>query len=462
MVLGRILSFAVAATAAATNYGSTVFDTDVVIIGGGGSGAYAAVRLREDFGKQILVVEKTSRLGGHTQTWYDPATNKPFNYGVEAFTNISASVNFFARFNVSVKRPEWGQAQRLYADFRNGEVLNYTTPSSDDVTSAMAKYGEQWNRYADLLLPTSFGFPTGDDIPVDLLLPWNEFAKKYHLEAVSPTIWSTVGVDLTKALMIDVWKSYYPTVTGFAPASGDNSEIWHRVEELLGKDVMYESQVISTERSDNGVRLRVMGRDGAISQINAKRLLISIGPETMAKEVFSLDDHEVEVLSSTSGNRYYTGLVSHPSLPPQVIVNTAPEGVGANYLAYPATPYLASFLYKGNSSAGPIYRSLVIASKETGFEDAKSIVRNSLQKLMDAGTVVQGDVSKIDFKTFDDHGMLYRRWDAEQLRGGIVSQANALQGLRSTWYTGAYWMNNNAAMLWNTTDAILPKMLVGF
>lgn len=39
-----------------------VIKKDVVILGGGASGAHAAVRLREDFGKSVVVVEKQSRL----------------------------------------------------------------------------------------------------------------------------------------------------------------------------------------------------------------------------------------------------------------------------------------------------------------------------------------------------------------------------------------------------------------
>lgn len=35
---------------------------DVAIIGGGAAGAHAAVRLREDFGKSVVVVEKQNRL----------------------------------------------------------------------------------------------------------------------------------------------------------------------------------------------------------------------------------------------------------------------------------------------------------------------------------------------------------------------------------------------------------------
>ena len=35
---------------------------DVVIIGGGASGAYAGVRLRDDFGKSVTIVEMQDRL----------------------------------------------------------------------------------------------------------------------------------------------------------------------------------------------------------------------------------------------------------------------------------------------------------------------------------------------------------------------------------------------------------------
>lgn len=39
-----------------------VLSKDVVIIGGGASGSYAAVRLRDDYGKSIALVEKQDKL----------------------------------------------------------------------------------------------------------------------------------------------------------------------------------------------------------------------------------------------------------------------------------------------------------------------------------------------------------------------------------------------------------------
>lgn len=41
---------------------SDILHRDVVVIGGGASGAYAAVRLRDDFNKSIALIEKQSIL----------------------------------------------------------------------------------------------------------------------------------------------------------------------------------------------------------------------------------------------------------------------------------------------------------------------------------------------------------------------------------------------------------------
>lgn len=59
MKLIKAVSFVAIAAVGGAN---AAIDIDIAVIGGGGSGAYAAVRLREDFGKKIVVVEKQNRL----------------------------------------------------------------------------------------------------------------------------------------------------------------------------------------------------------------------------------------------------------------------------------------------------------------------------------------------------------------------------------------------------------------
>src|SRR5277367_5498694 len=80
---------------------------DVCIIGGGATGTYAAVRLQEDYGKSVIVVEKTGRLGGHTETYFatgapPPFTGAPVDFGVQAWIASDLTTNFFGRFNVTL------------------------------------------------------------------------------------------------------------------------------------------------------------------------------------------------------------------------------------------------------------------------------------------------------------------------------------------------------------------------
>ena len=50
------------ATSVTARYLPKVLKKDVVIIGGGASGSYAAVRLRDDYGKSIALVEMQDKL----------------------------------------------------------------------------------------------------------------------------------------------------------------------------------------------------------------------------------------------------------------------------------------------------------------------------------------------------------------------------------------------------------------
>jgi hypothetical protein len=58
-------------------FGEKVIDKDVVIIGGGASGSHAAVRLREDFGKSIVLIEKQNRLVRDSPILNDGMSSSP-------------------------------------------------------------------------------------------------------------------------------------------------------------------------------------------------------------------------------------------------------------------------------------------------------------------------------------------------------------------------------------------------
>jgi ribulose 1,5-bisphosphate synthetase/thiazole synthase len=62
--LVTILSFSIlfAALGAAVPGSKQVIEKDIVIVGGGAAGSHAAVRLREDFNKTVILIEKEVNL----------------------------------------------------------------------------------------------------------------------------------------------------------------------------------------------------------------------------------------------------------------------------------------------------------------------------------------------------------------------------------------------------------------
>jgi len=70
-----------------------IITKDVAVIGGGGSGIYAAANLYK-LGKSVVVVEKESITGGHTNTYVDQATGVSINYGVQAYWNSGLPLHF--------------------------------------------------------------------------------------------------------------------------------------------------------------------------------------------------------------------------------------------------------------------------------------------------------------------------------------------------------------------------------
>jgi monoamine oxidase len=78
-----------------------VINTEVAIVGGGASGTYAAVRLREDFNTSIVVIEPRDHLGGHVSTYTVPETNTTLEYGVQSYVRNQAAIDFLARFKIN-------------------------------------------------------------------------------------------------------------------------------------------------------------------------------------------------------------------------------------------------------------------------------------------------------------------------------------------------------------------------
>lgn len=399
---------------------------DVAIIGGGASGAHAAVRLREDFNKSVIVVEKENRLvrtlgtrrqpsareapflgpsrrlrladsarqGGHVATYTDYA-GKAYEYGVQSYFDVGGAVDFFARFNITVGAPERISLTNVYADFSTGEAISdYVTPEATDRTEALNRFLKAAEPYESMLLPGYWEFPAPEDIPEDLLLPFGEFAKKYGFEAAMPQMFQVPGPvpDFTGALTLHVMQVFGApmarALTGdaptFTPTEVDNTELYRRIETLLGDDVLYSSTITGADRGENGVKLTARDAGGEEIIIEADRLLIAFEPTSDAMASFDLDRAESAVFEKWESTRVFAGIVRHPSLPVNIsIVNTVPEAAPDNYLAFPQSPILARFDYMGPPS--DLFRVLIVTDGDLSVDGALELVRSSLANLSRPG-----------------------------------------------------------------------------
>jgi phytoene dehydrogenase-like protein len=201
------------------NYPSnpTVLITDVAIIGGGASGTYAAIRLREDLNTSILLVEPRDHLGGHTSTYFVPETNTTFDYGVQSYLSYGPALDFFARFGI------WSQpfvSKRLTAlnvDVETGEILSgYVVPSANATNEAFQRWLTIVSKYEALLEPGYWNFPKASEIPADFLVPFEKFAKLNQLEAAVPRILIISGVGyggVRELLTFNIFQAFGASLT---------------------------------------------------------------------------------------------------------------------------------------------------------------------------------------------------------------------------------------------------------
>lgn len=98
---------------------------DVAVIGGGATGSYAAITL-SDLDKSVVVVEATGVLGGHTNTFVDPATGTSIDYGVQRYENDAGALAFFDRLGVTYTSllPQ-AAANTTYTDFTTEKRLQF-------------------------------------------------------------------------------------------------------------------------------------------------------------------------------------------------------------------------------------------------------------------------------------------------------------------------------------------------
>ncbi|KAJ0124554.1 amine oxidase [Diaporthe amygdali] len=444
-------------------------NADVIIIGGGAGGAHAAVQL-SDAGQKVIVIEKQSDLGGSVDSYNDPATGVKSELGVAAWVDYGNTTGFFDRLDVPYASPDFSQTPWKYFDFTTGQTLtNYTSPSQEALSAAWFRYINATKLYENLHIPGYFNFPNGSDIPEELLMPFGDFVQKYDLAATLPSIFyispglGTVVDQLTltvlQAFPASMAESYVGQRAGYVPASGRNQDIYDAAAALLGDKVYYSTEAISAIRSDDSVTVTVQNSiTGQETVIAASKLLLAIPPHPSHFTTFDMDTKEVEVLSKLSYSRLWATAVQSDSFASDFYAFNLPASANdSSQLHYPSLNFTSTYIPFGNASK--LVATVSAGDDRLDAMETRNLFNQDVAALSGTGAVRAAD-KDVEVIHCSDHGLIHGRATAEDIRNGFFQDLNALQGYRSTWYTGNTFAAPVQTIIWALNDQeVIPRIL---
>ncbi|WP_161783309.1 NAD(P)/FAD-dependent oxidoreductase [Burkholderia sp. A1] len=435
--------------------GVPVIERDVCVIGGGSAGTYIATRLH-DAGKSVTLLERKDHLGGHAETHIDPGTGTPINVGVLYFEQTPVVLDYFKRLDVEsiVNQPGAGNNTALSIDLRTGLPLsNATPPSQADIGRALATYQQ--------ILATTYpyidaGFQLPDPVPAELLEPFADFATKYGLQALVPTIfqYNQGAGDLLRSPTLYVIKLFGRGVVdailgnGFLSIKGGTAQLYDKAARYLGNSVVLNARLRLIQRGDSRIRVMADTPTGSLT-ILCRKLVWSAPPTLGNLADVDLDRREASVFGRLQSRCYAVGLARISGLPQGIsIVNRAPDRpynlppLPCLYTLIPILPGLYLVLF-GAESPQPV-------------DLIKTQIRLQVESLAQAGTY---PVHFDGFEVLSNHTPFQLGVSAPEIAAGFYTRMNALQGYRNTYYNSAAFQTNDSSLIWQFTDALLPRIL---
>jgi len=449
LATGQPATAAPSADAGPTEAAGRVIRRDVCVLGGGSSGTYTAIRLR-DLGLSVAVVERANRLGGHTETYHDPVTGGTIDIGVIVWHDIPLVRDYFARFGVPLTRFGGFRGQSAYLDLRTGRpVEGYTPP----VPTALGTYAGLLQQYPYLLN----GIDLPDPVPTDLLLPFGEFVTKHGLESIVPLVFQFgqgLGDMLRLPTLYVLLNFNLDVVNGIATgafvstSNRNNSELYEKATAFLGADALLGSQAVAVQRGPAGVHVRVTTPTG-VQIIHADKLVVTFPPLLSAFTGFDLDNAERALFAQFRAKAYWTAVARLHGLPDGVdIANTGAD-----------TPYHLPALpgIYGVSPTGvpDLYNVKYGSDQQLTAAHVRADITAELRRVATAGTFPL-ELERLE--VLKSHSPFELNVSDAAIAGGFYRRLYGLQGRNRTYYNGGSFFTHDSTALWKFTERLLPSI----
>lgn len=439
--------------------GCPIVERDVCILGGGSTGTFSAVHLR-DAGQSVVVIERNQRLGGHAETFRDPATGLAIDYGVIVLHDLPVVRDYAARLGFALAPAPVGGGQTASFDFRTGAPFTGTTPAPAEVQQALGAYFGILQQLKATYYDLDSGFDLPLPVPPDLLLSFGEFVVKHGLQAMVPTafqfgqglgdILRLPAVYVMKNLSAQVLSSVF--AGSFVHPPNGMAEIYERAAEQLGEDVLFGATIEHVDRHHGGVTLRVRTSHGPC-EVRCRKLLVTIPPTLDNLRVLGLDALESATFARFRSNFYWAIVARLSGIPQGLSIGN----VGTDTL-YHLPPLPGT--YGVQATQVPSLWDIKYGSP-TWLPDAevKRRVVADIQRLHDPATF-SAPPRVEEILVFSGHNPFELHVTSEEVAGGFYTTLGSLQGRNHTFYNGAAFDTHDSSLLWQfTQNHVLPLVL---
>ncbi|KAI3019651.1 hypothetical protein CBS147347_8946 [Aspergillus niger] len=415
------------------------------------NGTYSAIQLK-DAGKHVVVIEPNNRLGGHAATLYLPDGNY-VDYGVEGVFNNELSRNYFLRLGVDWKPLLPLNKRTDFVDFSTGERVN---PAAGILQALVSTFLYRSSiKHWTFLTRGVYDLP--DPVPEELLRPFREFIEEHSLEAALQLVFlfsQNVGNLLDMPTLYAIQNFGVPHVDalihGYITPKNGMYELYRQAREILGSDVLFHTNVIATNRSDSGVEVTVQHANGTCQLIKARNLLITFPPLIKKLQGFDLDETETELFQKWFWRTYYVAVVNNTGIPDKLwVTNTDPTN-GLGYL--PRMPFDFLLQYMGAPGHST---SKLVGDMDFTEEDARDLLAADFARMKAKGTYPIQDPQIVVFGDSSPETLMV---SPEEIRNGFYRKLYALQGRRSTYFTGLTFCSDFSSLIWAYTETVLESM----
>ncbi|CBY01593.1 hypothetical protein IAQ61_003410 [Plenodomus lingam] len=428
-------------------------EVDVVILGGGATGTYTALKLM-DKKKSFAVVEISDKLGGHVETFIDPTSHRPIDYGVQAYISNDQTKEFFGRFNTPMINATLSPFPSKIVDFNSGIMPpNATAVNPTDLIGPLAGYLFNTIGFQGIA-EGAYDLPS--PVPADLYMPFGAFVAKHNLTEVLQVVWifaHGVGNLLETPTLYVLQNFGAPHLLGLSAgylataAPGGLQEVYDKAAAALSKSILFSSKITKTTRSSSGVTVEVQTPNGP-KVIKAKKLLVTIPPTLENLEGFDLTSAETASFSQWQRIPYFVGVIHNTGLPDLTSFYNVD-------LTKPTFLPEDKFVWRIETVGVPGYLTVKVVG-EPDSDKAKKMVSDVVARIGKN----YGVETKTEFAAWGEHKNLQLHVEPTAIMNGFYADLYKRQGERSTYYAGNALASDYSPLLWAFVDKhIMPSLL---